>query len=126
MFAGHVRARARALGALGALLRLVVVSLGIQQFADLELALGHALDADGAGAHITLAARTTLLARDLFVRCECRRAVDQQFGLFDHLIFHRAELVRLHGFLACIAVVECPHENRSRSDPAWPRGIVVV
>jgi hypothetical protein len=62
-----VRAGAGAVRALGAGAGLGVVRLGEEDAAHLELALGHALDADGAGAHRALAAGTALFAGDRLV-----------------------------------------------------------
>ena len=60
------RARALAAGALRARHAgcSIVVDLGVEHAAELELALGHALDADRARADGALAARPPLLARD--------------------------------------------------------------
>ena len=52
---------------------LAVVGLGVEQAAELELALGHALDADGARAHVALAARATLLTRHALLVRSCGR-----------------------------------------------------
>src|SRR5262249_33867298 len=78
VLAGDEWARARTVGALGAGPGLPVVRLRKEQTADFELALGHALDADRARAHVALAPRTPLLARDLGLQLERQRAVHGQ------------------------------------------------
>src|SRR5690606_38352190 len=77
VLARDVRARARALGALGARARLLVVGLRIEHPSDLELALRHALDADRARADLALAPRAALLARDRRVGGRARRASER-------------------------------------------------
>src|SRR6185295_3481244 len=63
VLAGDERARTLTVDTIGAALRtLDVLDVGVEQAAQLELALRHALHADGARADLALASRAALLA----------------------------------------------------------------
>ena len=110
---------------------------GEQQASDFELALGHALDADRASAHVTLTPGTALLARDFRLQIERQCAVDAEGCLVRRLQFDSAfELVFVHGasplrsldvaipFDRLRSRIACPllrltQPRRRRRSPTW-------